>query len=68
MAYPHRDSQGTLLEIGQQVAYNLSGEVVPGEVVRLNQASIHIICKNRVWKPNGKVSKVRGGRSILVIT
>ena len=33
----HKDSQGVVLEVGQKVAYNKSGNVVPGIIHKLGK-------------------------------
>ena len=77
MAYTriHKDSQGRELEVGQKVAYNRSGDVVPGEITFLG-AEITILCLSKnaysysiQSKKNGGriVSRVRNGTSVLVL-
>jgi hypothetical protein len=69
--YYHRDSQGTPLRVGQRVAYNMSGDVVPGEIVRIS-TRISILHTGRpVGLYHGKddhISKVRNSSSILVLS
>lgn len=63
-------SNGTPLRVGQDVAYNWSGTVTRGRIVRLNpEASGY--SATRVWiralsgYPKGSVSKVRDPHTIL---
>jgi hypothetical protein len=70
----HKDSQGRILEVGQKVAYNRSGDVVPGEITFLG-SEIRILClgKNtysysqQVQAGKPIVSRVRNGTSVLVL-
>lgn len=61
----NKDSRGTLIEPGAQVAYNLSGYVQRGIVRHCTRSTTHIECLSgyRV----GKISKVHNPRSILVL-
>jgi hypothetical protein len=76
----HKDSRGVELSIGQKVAYNRSGDVIEGEIVGLG-ADIRVMADVEFWrrpflanypppyprvKPN--VSRVRNGRSVLVLS
>jgi hypothetical protein len=63
-----RDSQGTVIRQGQKVAYNRSGDVVPGEVIEVRDSHIKILADDRIGRFHPKVSKVRRGVSILVLT
>jgi hypothetical protein len=61
-----QDSQGTVIRPGQKVAYNRSGDVVPGEVINVQNSHVKILAEDRrAHYP--KVSKVKNGRSILVL-
>ena len=66
-----RDSEGTLIEVGQAVAFNLSGEVVRGEVVNVGTprriSQWYVKYSVRIKGPRGKISHVRNNRCILVI-
>jgi hypothetical protein len=62
-----RDSQGTELKVGQKVAYNLSGDVVPGEIVRVAPVTTYITCTSHKSWYCGRTSKVMNPRSILVV-
>lgn len=68
--FVHRDSTGRPLEVGQFVAYNMSGDVVPGEIVGLVPSAIKIwYLGDRRYgaSKDPHVSKVRSGRSVLII-
>lgn len=74
------DSQGVVLKAGQRVAYNMSGQVVPGilqavgDIITVQYDGRHI--ERRHWQTNkllgyqpqyGHVSRVRNGTSLLVL-
>ena len=65
-----KDCRGTILEVGQKVAYNYSGSVAYGEILKITSSVIHI------WRfaphPNGmytsnNVSKVKRPTGMMVI-
>ncbi len=65
----HRDSQSVLIREGDRVAYNLSGDVVPGVVIDTSCAShvkIRLVQKGAGFK-SGHISRVKNARSILVL-
>lgn len=67
----HKDSRGTLLEVGQRVAYNRSGNVVEGEIVHLTPSTIHIHIRPhpdylKSWA-RSPLSKVKHGYSVMVL-
>lgn len=66
-----KDSQGTPLKVGQKVAYNLSGQVWPGTITRINPNSVSIALVNNPSRASyykaGHVSTVRNDSSILVL-
>lgn len=63
----HKDSQGRLLEIDQVVAYNMSGNVVPGQIVGFSPGHIKVWYRgpSKYWEDH--VSQVRNGRSMLIL-
>lgn len=66
--YYRRDSRGTVIEPGQRVAYNLSGQVGEGVVqaVRGGTTSIELLDRC-AGMPPGHISKVKNSCSILVL-
>jgi hypothetical protein len=77
----HKDSQGRELAVGQKVAYNMSGDVVPGEITNLG-AEIRILYKGNLkfydydysngypptkTEQKPRVSRVRNGTSVLLL-
>lgn len=69
----HKDSQRRAIREGHLVAYNMSGQVVPGEVLDVSGQVIKVIYKGRDFpgnpiKADAHVSKVRDGSSMLILT
>jgi hypothetical protein len=72
---PMRDCYGQELEVGQIVAYNMSGSVVRGKIVKAEIGSpIHIevltnasLGGNLPFVKAGHVSKIKQPTSILVL-
>lgn len=67
-----KDSQGVPLREGQAVAYNRSGDVIPGKIQRVASSSRIIIeygssDAHLYVTPTYKVSIVKNPRSILVL-
>lgn len=72
-----RDMRGTELEEGQRVAYNRSGDVIPGVIVRLPRrgrsgrrvsGSIYVEPSHGVRANySGAPSRVKHSRSVLVL-
>ncbi len=61
----HCDSQGREIEVGQRVAYNMSGQVVPGVVLDVQWGHIKVSCESR--NHSAHVSRVRNPLSIMVL-
>lgn len=73
------DNRGTELRVGQEVAYNLSGEVAKGEIVDLKvtktgskwnpeRADIRVrLLHSACGQCKDHISKVRNERNVLVI-
>lgn len=64
-----KDSRGVPLEAAQRVAYNRSGNVIEGEIVRVSNSSIMIAAHPdfQQGRDDTKLSRVRNFRSILVL-
>lgn len=56
-----------ILEPGQRVAYNRSGDVIEGEVLDVDCRSHIKVQPHTDFRANRSYSKVRHGRSILVL-
>ena len=66
---PLRDSRGTEIEVGQRVAYNLSGQVAEGDIVSTKGWTIGIkLIDCCAGMDPGHISKVKNPTSILVLT
>jgi hypothetical protein len=68
------DNRDVELEVGQRVAFNLSGQIAKGEIVkiappRFNQKrSIHVSLIHRAAGHNaGHISKVTNEKNVLVL-
>lgn len=63
------DCRGTQITEGAKVAYNYSGDVVPGEVVGLTPGHVKIrLGRSAQYSGSGRhISKVKRPRSILVL-
>lgn len=63
------DSRGKEIRTGQRVAFNQSGDVVAGRVVAVSLKHIKIECERGggSYTPWGHISRVRNGRSILIL-
>lgn len=70
------DNRGTELRVGQEVAYNISGQVAKGKIISLigGGASIAVKMKIKVkllhtaaGMPMGHVSTVTNERNVLVL-
>lgn len=64
----HHDSQGHPISAGLRVAFNRSGDVVPGIVLDVHPS--HIKIKSIAASgghPEGHISRVKNGRSVLVL-
>ncbi len=64
-----RDSAGVKIAVGQEVAYNRSGNVVRGTVVGLSSSAIRIQAhpEHQQGRDDNKPSRVRNSRSVLVL-
>lgn len=63
-----KDSTGREIQVGDEVAYNRSGDVIRGQVLFVgSRCKIHPIEPNRHWTVDYH-SWVRNGRSILVLS
>lgn len=61
------DVRGTPIRVGCTVAYNISGDVALGEVVKATPP-FHIMLKHpAAGQPAGHISKVRRTGSLLVL-
>lgn len=65
-----RDSQNKQIEVGQEVAFNYSGDVVPGRVDFVGQTAkiMHTTGVGGILVFPPRRSTVRNGRSILVLS
>jgi hypothetical protein len=61
------DKRGSLIEVGAKVAYNLSGDVAIGEIVK-DTAPFQVMLTHRAaGMPAGHISRVRNIGSLLVL-
>ncbi len=60
------DSQGREIEVGQRVAYNMSGQVVPGVVLAIHPGHIKIRCES-TQNRRPDTSRVKNSRGIMVL-
>lgn len=72
-----KDHRGTTLEVGQKVAYNLSGEIAYGEIIEIKARRMNVFgygqdlpnIKIKQFLPHeGKISKVRQAKNVMVLT
>lgn len=70
------DNRGTELQVGQEVVYNISGQVAKGRILGTDKRwrrSYHTPCvhvellHSAAGAPAGHVSKVRNPTSVLVL-
>jgi hypothetical protein len=62
------DKRGSLIEIGSKVAFNLSGDVAIGEIVKCDTRPFHIMLSHRAaGMPAGHISRVRNVGSLIVL-
>lgn len=65
------DSEGALITPGCEVAYNRSGDVVRGTVLKVGKpvqrSQWYTKYSIKIQGPDGRVSHVRNNRSVLVI-
>lgn len=70
-----QDQRGTILAVGQEVAYNMSGTVAKGRIVRAEpgkglygKANIHVRLEHAACgKAIGHVSKITRPENVLVM-
>jgi hypothetical protein len=64
-----KDVRGVEITPGCKVAYNLGGDVVPGEVMGVTHGQCKIKCEatERYYFKPGHISRVKNPRSILVL-
>lgn len=60
------DSRGNPITVGARVAYNLSGDVAYGEVMRVSTV-VRILALSGYYAGRGHVSTVRNPRSVMVL-
>lgn len=67
MAVKPLDSQGREIKEGDRVAYNLSGDVVPGVVIGISPGHIKIRCESARYVRRGHISRVKNSRGVMVL-
>lgn len=68
MRYFHSDTRGTQIEVGQRVAYNISGDIALGEVAAVKPSHYEVLLLHKAaGLPAGHISKVRRATSMLVL-
>lgn len=61
------DNRGMRLEVGQLVAFNISGQVARGEITKLSTTIKIRLEHNAAGMPPGHISTLKNSRSVLVL-
>jgi hypothetical protein len=61
------DKRGSVIEVGSKVAYNISGDVAIGEVVKVGSPFHVVLSHNAAGMKSGHLSKVKRSAALIVL-